>query len=78
MFVCERESANVWGEKQGVWVGIAVSRETGICLRMIYPVRCVCLGDSANHSRVFDLETNAHTWVTRLARRDICFACATS
>lgn len=64
VFVRERKSANVWGEeKQGVWVGTAVSRETGVCLKMIYPVRCVCSAAAADRASVFDLATNAHSGV---------------
>lgn len=43
-----------------MWVGAAVSGETGICLKMIYRVRCVCSGDAADHGGVFDPPTNAH------------------
>lgn len=71
-----RESANVWGEeKQGVWVGTAVSRETGICLKMIHRVRCVCSGDAADHGSVFDLVTNAHS---RVAHKPSAWRGATS
>lgn len=59
---CLRASASL--ENQGAWVGIAVTRETGICLTMIHPGRCVCSGDASNHSSVFDPETNADTSVT--------------
>lgn len=46
-----------------MWVGTAVSRETGICLKMIYRVRCVCSGEAADQCSVFDLATNAHSSV---------------
>lgn len=76
VFVRERKSANVWGEeKQGVWVLTAVSRETGVCLEMIYRVRCVCSGDAADHCSVFDLATNAHSGV---AHKQTAWRVATS
>lgn len=77
VFARERKSANVWGEeKQGVWVGTAVSRETGICLKMIYRVRCVCSGDAADRCSVFDPATDAHSGVAQeqTARRGVTSA----
>lgn len=78
----ECESANVCGEEnQGAWVGIAVTRETGICLTMIHPGRCVCSGDAANQRSVFDPETSAHTSATHKQtawRVTTSAACATS
>lgn len=56
---CLCHSANVCGaESQGAWVGIAVTRETGVCLPMVQSGRCVCSGDAANQSSVFDPGTN--------------------
>lgn len=60
--MCVCDSANVCGEEnQGAWVGIAVTRETGICLLMIHPSRCVCSSNAANQSSVFDPGTNAYS-----------------
>lgn len=81
VFVRERKSANLWGEeKQGVWVGTAVSRETGICLKMIYRVRRVCSRDAADHGGVFGLATNAHSGVAhkQTARRVVTSAASAS
>lgn len=46
-----------------MWAGTAVSRETGICLKMICRVRRVCSGDAADHGSVFGPATDAHSGV---------------
>lgn len=65
-------------EIQGSWVGIAVTRETGICLTMIHSGGCVGLGDAANQSSVFDPKTNADTGVTHKQTAWHIITCAAS
>lgn len=43
---------------RGLDPGEAVSRETGICLKMTHSTSCVCSGDAANHRRASDLWAN--------------------
>lgn len=64
------------GERgRGLDLGEAVSRETGICLKMTHSMSCVCSGDAANHRRASDLWPNAclhYTNTLSQVPRNIC------
>lgn len=61
-----------WVSGLGLDTGGAVSRETGICLKMTYCVSGVCSGDAANHRGVSDLQGNASQHYTNTSRLAVC------